>query len=155
LGSESSLKKSLQNVTVEKASVKFLGNSKNNTKPREPKEGKPNADFVPPKATIQDVIDDIRRIYKIEEGDEIIIKSIYADTMNDKDLMDLIFANKDNNDFLQNNVAQQLRGMIIEAYKKQGHLRKTKDPLYKDNGGIFDLLVSNIIRHAIYKGGVN
>lgn len=70
--------------------------------------------------------------------------------MNDADLIKLITANKDNKDFLQQNVASQIRQMIIDTYRQKGQFRKTREPQYKDAGGIFDLLVDNIIRHAIY-----
>jgi type I restriction enzyme R subunit len=152
LGSEGTLKKSLASVTVEKAAVKYLGEKKNPNTVREPKPGKPTSPIVPPKATIEDVIDNIRQLFKIEEGDEIIIKEIYAETMTNEDLLKLISANKDNPTFLQQTVATQIRQLIIDAYKQKGMVRKTREPLYKDTGGIFDLLADNIIRHAIYKG---
>ncbi len=151
LGREGNLKKSLENVTVEKAAVKYLGEKKN---PNNVSEIHPNSTastIVPPKSTIEDVIDNIRQIFKIEDGDEIIIKEIYAETMNNEDLFKLISANKDNPTFLQITVANQLRQLIIYTYKKKGQVRKTREPLYKETGGIFDLLVDNIIRHAIYK----
>jgi len=150
LGREGTLKKSLESVTVEKAAVKYLGERKNPNVVREPKSGKLASPKVPPKATIEDVIENIRQLFKIEEGDVIIIKEIFAETMNDKDLIKLISANKENKDFLQQNVAYQIRQMIIETYKQKGQVRKTREPQYKDAGGIFDLLVENIIRHAIY-----
>jgi type I restriction enzyme R subunit len=152
LGSEGTLKKSLASVTVEKASVKYLGEKKNPNVVREPNSGKTTSPIVPPKATIEDVIDNIRQIFKIEEGDEIIIKEIYAETMTNEDLLKLIAANKDNPNFLQLTVAAQIRQLIIDSYKQKGQVRKTtREPLYKDTGGIFDLLSDNIIRHAIYK----
>lgn len=151
LGSEGTLKKSLASVTVEKAAVKYLGEKKNPNTVREPKPGKPTSPIVPPKATIEDVIDNIRQLFKIEDGDEIIIKEIYAETMTNEDLLKLISANKDNPTFLQLTVAAQIRQLIIDTYKQKGQVRKTREPLYKDTGGIFDLLVDNIIRHAIYK----
>jgi len=152
LGSEGTLKKSLTSVTVEKAAVKYLGEKKNPNTVREPKPGKPTSPFVPPKATIEDVIDNIRQLFKIEEGDEIIINEIYAETMTNEDLLKLISANKDNPTFLQQTIAAQIRQLIIDTYKQKGMVRKTREPLYKDTGGIFDLLADNIIRHAIYKG---
>jgi type I restriction enzyme, R subunit len=150
LGSEGTLKQSLASVTVEKAAVKYIGEKKNPNVVREAKSGKLKSPIVPPKATIEDVIENIRQLFKIEEGDVIIIKEIYLETMNDKDLINLISANKENKDFLQQNVAYQIRQMIIETYKQKGQVRKTRDPQYKDAGGIFDLLVETIIRHAIY-----
>jgi type I restriction enzyme R subunit len=150
LGSEKTLKKSLENVTIEKSSVKSLGIKKNPNTVKEPKAGKKTPP-VPPKATIEEVIDDFRNTFRIGEGDEIIIKEIYAETMNDKDLIELIFANRDDKDFLQTNVAAQIKAQIIQAYKDKGHILKTREPLYKDEGGIFDLFVENIIRHAKFK----
>lgn len=97
------------------------------------------------------MIDDIRNIFRIEEGDEIIIKEIYAETMNDSDLMLLIFANRDDNDFLQRVVAAKLKQQIIQTYRDKGQIRKTREPQYKDEGGIFDLFADNIIRHARHK----
>lgn len=152
LGSEGTLKKSLASVTVEKAAVKYLGEKKNPNVVREPNSGKTTTPIVPPKATIEDVIDNIRQLFKIEDGDEIIIKEIYAETMTNEDLLKLISANKDNPTFLQLTVAAQIRQLIIDTYKQKGQVRKTREPLYKDTGGIFDLLSDNIIRHAIYKG---
>jgi type I restriction enzyme, R subunit len=151
IGSESSLKKSLENITVEKAAVKFIGESKNPNIIKKAKSGKTNTEVTPPKATIEDVIDAIRQHFKIEEGDEIIIKEIYTETMQDADLINLIFSNKDNADFLQKTIAAQVRHSIIEGYKKKGQIRKTREPQYKESGGIFDLLVQSIIRHAMYK----
>ena len=107
---------------------------------------------VLPKATIEEVIDDFRNIFKIEEGDEIILKEIYAETMNDSDLIQLIFANKDDKDFLQRVVAAKVKQQIIQAYRDKGQIKKTRDPKYKDDGGIFDLFADNIIRHGKYKG---
>jgi type I restriction enzyme, R subunit len=153
LGSEKTLKKSLENVTIEKASVKSLGIKKNPNIVKEPKVGKITPP-VPPKATIEEVIDDIRNILRIEEGDEIIIKEIYAETMNDEDLIKLIFANRDDNDFLQRIVASKIKQQIIQAYKDKGQILKTREPQYKDEGGIFDLFAENIIRHAKYKAEV-
>ena len=152
LGSEGTLKKSLASVTVEKAAVKYLGEKKNPNVDREPNSGKTTTPIAPPKATIEDVIDNIRQLFKIEDGDEIIIKEIYAETMTNEDLLKLISANKDNPTFLQLTVAAQIRQLIIDTYKQKGQVRKTREPLYKDTGGIFDLLSDNIIRHAIYKG---
>ncbi|MFA6924684.1 MAG: DEAD/DEAH box helicase family protein [Bacteroidales bacterium] len=154
LGAVSTLKKSLESVTVEKIALKYIGKKINPNIIKEPREGK-HKNIVPPKATIDDVIEEIRRIFKIEEGDEIIIKEIFAETMQNNDLINLIFSNKENTDFLQLIIAKQLRQQIIDNYKKKGMLRKTREPQYKDNGGIFDLLVQNIIRHAIYKTSNN
>ena len=151
LGSESSLKKALEKITVEKASVQFLGEKKNPNMVKEPNKSSSSSVIVPPKITIEDEIIKIKNKFKIEEGDEIIIKDIYAETMTDKDLMDLIWANKDNQSFLNQTVAAQIRAQIIEIYKQKGHLRKTREEVYKGAGGIFDLLVLNIIRHAMHR----
>jgi len=151
LGSESSLKKALEKITVEKASVQFLGEKKNPNMVKEPNKSSSSSVVVPPKITIEDEIIKIKSKFKIEEGDEIIIREIYAETMTDKDLMDLIWANKDNQSFLNQTVAAQIRAQIIETYKNKGHVRKTRDEVYKGAGGIFDLLVLNIIRHAMYR----
>ncbi len=117
---------------------------------REPKSGKLISPVVPNKVSIEDVIEKIRQLFKIDEGDVIIIKEVYAQTMDDKDLIRLISANKENKDLLQQNIAGQIRQMIIETYKQKGQVRMTREPQYKDAGGIFDLLVENIIRHAVY-----
>jgi len=150
LGSEKTLKKSLENVTIEKASVKSLGIKTNPHIMKESKVGI-KAPPVPPKATIEEVIDDIRNSFRIGEGDEVILKEIYAETMNDSDLIELIFANRNDNDFLQRVVAAKLKAQIIQAYKDKGQILKTREPQYKDEGGIFDLFADNIIRHAKYK----
>jgi type I restriction enzyme R subunit len=152
LGSEGTLKKSLASVTVEKAAVKYLGEKKNPNVVREPNSSKTITPIVPPKATIEDVIDNIRQLFKIEDGDEIIIKEIYAETMTNEDILKLISANPDDKLFLETTVAPLIRKIIIESYRQRGQVRKTREPLYKDTGGIFDLLSDNIIRHAIYKG---
>ncbi len=150
LGTEKSMKKSLESVTIEKTAIQDLGIKKNPHLVKEPKGGKKSPP-VPPKATIAEVIDDIRNSFSIEQGDEIIINEIYAETMNDHDLMQLIFSNRNDNDFLQRVVASKLKAQIIQAYKDKGQILKTREPQYKDEGGIFDLFADNIIRHAKYK----
>lgn len=155
IGTESSLKKALKNITVEKASIKYLGGKKNPNIFKTPKVRKPGEPFVPPKATIEDVIHTIREQFKIEEGDEIIIKEIYASVMEDKEIIALIFANPDDKNFLQTTVAKRIKELIIKTYRDKGLIRKTLDPVYKNKGGIFDLLVQNIIRHGVHKAKPN
>jgi len=150
IGSESTLKKSLERVTVEKAAVKYLGETKNPNIAKEPKSGKLASAVVPRKVTIEEVIENIRKLFKIEEGDEIIIKEIYAETMTNEEIIKLISAQPEDKDFIETTVAPMIRQLIIETYKQKGLVRKTREPLYKDSGGIFDLLVDNIIRNAIY-----
>lgn len=151
IGSESSLKKALNDITVEKASIKYLGNKVNPKAFGEATPPRNQTPVAPPKVTIEEVLDNIRQRYNIREGDEIIIKEIYVSTMNDKEITDLIFGNLGNRSFLEQVVVRRIREMIIKTYREQGHIRKTREPLYKDPGGIFDLLAMNILRHAVQK----
>ena len=139
----------MKNVTVSKAAVKFIGEIENVVNEPTVRMGKPKGAPDPPRATIEEVIADIRARFNIEEADEIIIKEIYAEQINDEELRKLIFANKDNPEFLMGVVATQIRQQIIEACKKHGQLKKTLDPLYKDTGGIFDIMVDTVIKNAM------
>ncbi|MEI8048933.1 MAG: DEAD/DEAH box helicase family protein [Bacteroidota bacterium] len=155
IGTESSLKKSLKNITVEKASIKYLGGKKNPGGVNTPAGGNPGTPSVPPKVTIEDALLTIREKFNIEDGDEIIIKEIYASVMDDKEIKALIFANPDDNIFLQSTVAKRIKELILKTYRDKGLIRKTLEPKYKNKGGIFDLLVQNIIRHGVQKAKPN
>ncbi len=152
IGTESSLKKSLENVIVEKAAVKFLGEVSNPNIVKEPTKSYGNSTFAPTKVTIEDVIANIKQKFMIETGEEIMIKEIYEEALKNSGLSRMIYSNKDNHDFLQQTIANQLKQIIINSYRSKGLFRKTREPKYKDIGGIFDLMVQSIIRHVIYKG---
>ncbi len=152
IGTDSTLKESLKNVTVSKAAVNFIGNIENpsdDPAPRKPR--KAGEAPEPPRATIEEVIADITTRFSIAEGDEIIIKEIYAEQMTDEELKNLVFANMDNNEFLQGVVAAQIKKQIIQACINRGQMKKTLDPLYKDAGGIFDIMVNTVIKNVVRK----
>jgi type I restriction enzyme R subunit len=151
IGSESSLKKSLESVIVSKAAIKYIGEKENPNRVSEPQSTGHGTGAPPPRATIEDVLEAIRKTFTIEENDVVVIKQVYDETMKDQDLQNLIGANSTNQDFLKQTVAPQLRKKIIDLYRKKGLIRKTLEMQYKAAGGIFDLLVQNIIRHSMYR----
>ena len=152
IGSESSLKKSLESVVVEKAAVKFLGEIQNPNIIKEPTTSGGNGSFEPTKVTIEDVIANIKAKFLIETGEEIIIREIYEEALKNNGLAKMIYSNRENQDFLQHTVAIELKKNIINAYRERGMFRKTREAKYKDMGGIFDLMVQSIIRKVIFKG---
>ena len=74
----SQLRRLLSSISAKKVNPNIVKDAKHNNNP---------SPIIPPKTTIEDVIDNIRTLFEIEDGDEIIIKEIYAETMQDDDLL--------------------------------------------------------------------
>ncbi len=151
IGNDKTLKEALKDITVEKAAVKYLGVIENPHELHDPKGGitATGESSSPPKATIKETIADIKVKFNISDDDEIMIKAVFEERLKDDELIELITANKNDKEFLQKTVATELRNRIIESYKKRGQIKKTREELYKEPGGIFDLLVSSVIQSAI------
>ncbi|TGL13093.1 type I restriction endonuclease subunit R [Leptospira levettii] len=153
-GSASSLKDHLKNLLVEKSTVRYRGviiSTTVNEPPPPPRGGTVRGRTDPPRASIPDVMVDLRNVFQITDGEALLINQVIESILNDRNVLDLIFNNSKNKWFLDN-YKQNLKQRVIDFYLSKNWDQRLIEGPYISPGGIIDYIVNAAYRLILYKG---
>lgn len=146
IGTVSTLLEELKHVDLTKASVKYEGEKYIPAEERKSKGGRKGGPGTePPKATIQEMIEDIRQKFQISEEEAIFIREVCEEKSQDQAVVATIQAHKEDKTYLQNDYAKDLRALVTDAYFQRGLFEQIADPKYHETGAIFDIMSQVII----------
>lgn len=147
-GSVSSLKDHLKNLLVEKSTVRYRGIISNPTvnEPQPPPRSRTGGGTtVPPRASIPEVMDDLRTIFQITDEEAILINEIIEVIMKDVGVVTLIVNNLNNHLFLES-YKNTLKQRIINYYLDHNWDDRLIEGPYVSPGGIIEYIVQSVIR---------
>lgn len=148
-GSVSELMQQIRQTEVVKAAVEYQGVSEPAAGSLKPKRGggKKGAGPPPAKATVQEMIADIRAKFDISDDEALYIKQVTDEKVADAAIGSTVQSHRDDRVFLEVAYRGQVNGEIRVAYNDLARYEELADPKYTDTGGIFDIMAMTVI-HA-------
>jgi len=144
----------LKNLYVEKASVQHLGEVPNQPRGRKHGGGGPGGPGgEPPKATLDEQMDDLRERYAITEAEALLIREVTEEKQADSQLADEVFRNRQSPLHLMGPLKSRVNGEMQSAYEQRDHIEEITDPRYIGPGGIFDIMAVVVIDHHLVLAG--
>jgi type I restriction enzyme, R subunit len=147
-GSVSSLQVHLKNLLVEKSTVRYRGIISNPTvdEPQPPPRSRTSGGTsVPPRASIPEVMEDLRTIFQITDEEAILINEVIEVVMKDESIVSDIVNNLNNQLFLES-YKNILKQRIINYYLDHNWDDRLIEGPYISPGGIIEYIVQ-----AVYK----
>ncbi len=144
-GSESSLKDNLKNLLVEKSTVRYRGVITKPTVNEQPQAPRGGNGGEPPRASITEVMQDLRRVFQITDDEALLINEVIEEVMKDDSIVTLIINNIDNKLFLEA-YRNTLKQRIINYYLDHNWDERLIEGPYVSPGGIIEYMVQAIIR---------
>ena len=146
-GSTSSLKDHLKNLLVEKSTVRYQGIINNPTvnEPPPPGRGNGGGRSEPPRASIPEVMADLRTVFQINDEEALLINNVIEEVMKDESIVTLIVSNLDNRLFLES-YKNTLKQRIINYYIDNNWDDRLIDGPYVSPGGIIEYIVQAVFR---------
>ncbi len=147
-GSASSLKDHLKNLLVEKSTVRYRGIINNptvNEPPPPPRGGNGGGRTEPPRASIPEVMADLRTVFQITDEEALLINEVIEEVMKDESIVTLIVNNLDNRLFLES-YKNTLKQRIINYYLDHNWDDRLIEGPYVSPGGIIEYIVQSVIR---------
>ncbi|MDZ4344566.1 MAG: DEAD/DEAH box helicase family protein [Candidatus Binatia bacterium] len=145
-GSVSDLMKQIRQTEVIKAAVEYQGvTTSTGTVKLRPGRGRKGTGPPPIKASVQEMIADIRAKYKISDEEALYIKEVTEEKSADPVIRTTVRAHRDDQIYLEGAYRGQVNGEIQTAYDDRGRYEELADPKYTDTGGIFDIMAVTVI----------
>ncbi len=147
VGTVSELMQQMRATEVIKAAVQYQGvmSSGSPVKLR-PGAGKKGAAPPPVKASVQDVIAQIRAKFDISDEEALYIKEVTEEKIADPVIRTTVQVHRHNRLYLENAYRGQVNGIIQTTYDERGRYDELADPKYTDLGGIFDIMAVTVIQ---------
>ena len=146
-GAVSDLMKQIRATLVTKAAVQFQGVMTSGGPVKlQPGKGKGGAGPVPVKATVQDMIADIKTKFQITDEEALYIKQVTEEKIADPAIRSTVQAHRDDRMYLDGPYRGQVNGDIQTTYDARGRYDELADPKYTDTGGIFDIMAVTVIQ---------
>ena len=147
VGTVSELMQQMRATEVIKAAVQYQGvmSSGSPVKLR-PGAGKKGAAPPPVKASVQDVIAQIRAKFDISDEEALYIKEVTEEKIADPVIRTTVQVHWHNRLYLENAYRGQVNGIIQTTYDERGRYDELADPKYTDLGGIFDIMAVTVIQ---------
>jgi type I restriction enzyme R subunit len=147
-GSETSLKDHLKNLLVEKSTVRYRGIISNpavNEPPASPGGRSGRRGTEPPRASIPEVMEDLRTVFQISDEEAILINEVIEEILKDDRAVEIII-NNINNSLFMNNYKHILTERIYNFYLDHNWDERLKEGPYVSPGGIIEYIVQSVIR---------
>jgi len=147
-GSASSLKDHLKNLLVEKSTVRYRGiitSTTVNEPPPPPRGGTGGGRTEPPRASIPEVMDDLRNVFQITDEEALLINEVIENVMQDDGIVTLIINNIDNRLFLEA-YRNTLKQRIVNYYLDHNWDERLIEGPYVSPGGIIEYIVQAVFR---------
>ena len=146
-GTVSELMKQIRATVVTKAAVQYQGVTTSSGPVKlQPGKGKGGAGLAPVKASVQDVIAQIRTRFDITDEEALYIKQVTDEKIADPVIRTTVRAHRDNVIYLDGPYRGQVNGDIQTTYDRRGRYDELADPKYTDAGGIFDIMAVTVIQ---------
>ena len=146
-GTVSELMKQIRATVVTKAAVQYQGVTTSSGPVKlQPGKGKGGAGLAPVKASVQDVIAQIRTRFDITDEEALYIKQVTDEEIADPVIRTTVRAHRDNVIYLDGPYRGQVNGDIQTTYDRRGRYDELADPKYTDAGGIFDIMAVTVIQ---------
>ncbi|WP_201091538.1 hypothetical protein [Thiocystis minor] len=143
----SELMQRIRATLVTKAAVQYQGVTTSGGPVKlQPGKGKGGANPVPVKASVQDVIDQIRAQFEITDEEALSIKEVTEEKIADPVIRTTVQTHRDNRLYLDGPYRGQMNGEIQTTYDARGRYDELADPKYTDTGGIFDIMAVTVIQ---------
>lgn len=148
-GSEASLKDHLNDLLVEKSTVRYKGVISNITIAKEPRKltGRTSVGSrpEPPRASITEVMEDLRMLFQISDEEAILINEMIEEVMKDESVVNLIINNINNKLFLET-YKHTLKQRIINYYLDHNWDERLIEGPYVSPGGIIEYIVQAVFK---------
>jgi type I restriction enzyme R subunit len=148
-GSVSSLKEHLKNLLVEKSTVRYRGIISNltvNDPPPAPRGGAGGGNPTqPPRASIPEVMADLRALFQITDEEAILINEVIDELMKDTNVVTNIVNNL-NNPLFMNSYYNTLKQRVINYYLNHNWEERLIEGPYVSAGGIIEYIVQSVVR---------
>ncbi|WP_295399444.1 DEAD/DEAH box helicase family protein [uncultured Thiocystis sp.] len=146
-GTVSELMQQIRATLVTKAAVQYQGVMTGGGPVKlQPGKGKGGTGPVPVKASVRDVIEQIRATFDITDEEALYIKEVTAEKIADPAIRATVQTHRDNRLYLDGPYRGQVNGDIQTTYDTRGRYDELADPKYTDTGGIFDIMAVTVIQ---------
>lgn len=145
-GSISSLKDNLKNLLVEKSTLRYrdvITSTNINEPPPLPKPRKGRRRAEPPRASIPEVMEDLRKVFQISDKEALLINEVIEELMKVDDIVTLIINNINNSLFLEA-YRNTLKQRIINYYLDHNWEERLIEGPYISPGGIIEYIVQAV-----------
>jgi type I restriction enzyme R subunit len=152
-GSVSDLMKQIRQTEVVKAAVEYQGevHSTGGTVKLQPGKGKKGTGPPLKKASVQDMITEIRNKFNITDEEALYIKEVTEEKAADSVIRTTVTAHRADPVFLETAYRDQVNGEIQDAYGARGRYNELANPDYTREGGIFDIMAITVIdTHLVF-----
>lgn len=150
-GSVSELMKQIRKTDVIRAAVQYQGEVRSGgpvkLKVRKGGKGGP----PPKKASVQDMIDEIRKQFIISDEEALYIKEVTKEKIEDEDIAQTVIAHKDDEIYLNEIYQGEVNSQIQQAYAERDRYSELADPKYTGQGAIFDMMAVTVIDYNLQK----
>jgi hypothetical protein len=148
-GSVSTLKEHLKNLLVEKSTVRYRGiiENPNVNEPAPPPRGGNGGGTIsgPPRASIPEVMADLRTAFQITDEEAILINQVIDELLKDTNVVANIVNNLHNSLFM-NTYRNTLKQRVINYYLDHNWEERLYEGPYISPGGIIEYIVQSIIK---------
>lgn len=150
-GTASELMKEIKKVQLIKAGVRFVGEhtlKPETVKPRPSGSGL-GLKGGPAKASISEMIDDIKNKYSISNEEAIFIREICEEKSKDPEVIETVKTHKEDTKYLEDFFTPKLIKGIKQSYIDRNLLNCLLDPKYSDKGAIIDIMAFTVIQQGL------
>ncbi|HJT21809.1 MAG TPA: DEAD/DEAH box helicase family protein, partial [Nitrospira sp.] len=145
-GNVSDLMKQIRQMEVVKAAVEYQGvRTSAGPVKLQPGKGRKGAGPSIKKASVQDMIDEIRAKFSISDEEALYIKQVTEQKTADTGIRSTVQAHRDDRMYLEGPYRGQVNGEIQVTYNDLARYEELADPKYTDTGGIFDIMAITVI----------
>ncbi len=146
-GTVSDLMKQIRATLVTKAAVQYQGVTTSGGQVKlQPGKGTGGGGPMPVKASVRDVIAEIRATFDITDEEALYIRQVTEEKIKDPVIQTTVQAHRGNIIYLEGTYRGQVNGEIQTTYNARGRYEELTDPKYTDTGGIFDIMAVTVIQ---------
>ena len=146
-GTVSDLMKQIRATLVTKAAVQYQGVTTSGGQVKlQPGKGTGGGGPMPVKASVRDVIAEIRATFDITDEEALYIRQVTEEKIKDPVIQTTVQAHRGNVIYLEGAYRGQVNGEIQMTYDSRGRYEELTDPKYTGIGGIFDIMAVTVIQ---------
>ncbi len=146
-GTVSELMRQIRQTEVVKAAVEYQGEVRSGGVVKlRPGKGKKGSGPPPSKASVQEMIADIKARFNISDQEALYIKQVTEEKVADPEIRSTVHTHRADLIYLEGAYRGQVNGEIQDSYGRLGRYEELADAKYTDTGGIFDIMAVTVIQ---------